>query len=191
MPEPAEAALHDRYARAMDGVATSVAVVTTDGPAGRFGQTVRTVAGVTDEPPTLLACLDGRGPLAEAIAGNGAFRVNHLAVGHDRVSDAFAEQRSDGARHDGFACGDWAEDAPSGPELRDALASFECRVVGTHDVGTHVVVIGEVRDVSSTPGGEPLLSLERVYRRVEELPLSVFPDFPPAHPPYERTRNAR
>jgi flavin reductase len=46
------------------------------------------------------------------------------------------------------------------PVLRDALAAFDCRLVGTHDIATHRIVIGEVVGLG---GGGPGGGL--IYRR--------------------------
>lgn len=43
---------------AMAQVGAAVNIITTDGPAGRAGFTASAVCSVTDEPPTLLVCLN-------------------------------------------------------------------------------------------------------------------------------------
>src|SRR3982074_2355730 len=79
------AAVRNEWAReqflAAMGLATSaVSVVTTDGAAGGYGQTVSAMCSVSAAPPTLLVCVNRGSPLAAAIAVNECFAVNLLAA---------------------------------------------------------------------------------------------------------------
>lgn len=131
------------FVAAMSGAVTSVNVVTTNGPAGRFGVTVSAAASVSADPPMLLVCINRRSPAAAAIRGNGVFSVNLLAAHQANVSDVFAGRSSAGAPFD-FGCAEW-RDGPTGcPLLEDAAASFDCTVESAQDAGTHVVIIGRV-----------------------------------------------
>jgi len=46
------------YRDAMARFGAAVSVITTDGPAGRAGFTASAVCSVTDDPPTLLVCMN-------------------------------------------------------------------------------------------------------------------------------------
>ena len=70
--------LRSTFLTAMARTAAAVAVVTTDGQAGRFGQTVSAATSVTADPPTLLVCLFRKTSVAEAVQANGCFAVNVL-----------------------------------------------------------------------------------------------------------------
>lgn len=181
MPGPGDSSLRDRYVQAMNEVATGVAVLTSRGHGGAVGQTTGAVTTVPNDPPTVLACVEIGSPVAAALAAHGAFRVNYLAVGQDDVADAFAGRREGAEPHD-FTGGDWDEHASGGPALRDSVASLECRVTRLHDLGTHMVAVGEIADAVHVPVGDPLLRVGSAYRRIEELPLPVFPSFAHARP---------
>jgi Flavin reductase like domain len=58
------------FRSAMRGAASGVTVVATDGPGGRFGQTVSAMCSVSADPPLVLICLHGRSPANDAIAAN-------------------------------------------------------------------------------------------------------------------------
>ena len=47
------------YRDAMAKFAGAVHVITSDGPAGRRGVTVIAACSVSDDPPTILVCLNG------------------------------------------------------------------------------------------------------------------------------------
>src|SRR5436190_4986272 len=55
------------FVDAMSRAATGVTVVTSDGIAGRFGQTVSAMCSVSADPPTLLVCINRKSPICDAI----------------------------------------------------------------------------------------------------------------------------
>jgi flavin reductase (DIM6/NTAB) family NADH-FMN oxidoreductase RutF len=117
-------------------------VVTTDGPAGRFGVTVSAVASVSADPPMLLVCINQRSPALAAIQANGIFTVNLLAETQSHVADSFAgraPQKFD------FTCARWAQDhTVLPPRLEGAAAAFHCSIASLHEAGSHAVLIGHV-----------------------------------------------
>ena len=46
------------FRNAMAQLGSAITIITTDGPAGRFGFTASAVCSVTDSPPTLLVCMN-------------------------------------------------------------------------------------------------------------------------------------
>ena len=68
-----------QFTAAMGLAATGVSVVTTDGPAGRFGLTVSAVSSVSAEPPLVLCCINRKSPAMAAVEANGVFAVNLLS----------------------------------------------------------------------------------------------------------------
>ena len=67
-------ALHCAFVEAMSRSASSVWLVTTDGPAGRHGLTVSAVSSVSAEPPMLLACINRHSPVAMPSVATGCWR---------------------------------------------------------------------------------------------------------------------
>ena len=52
--------LKSPFRDAMASCAAGVHVITTDGQSGRYGITMTAVAPITDEPPTVMLCINGR-----------------------------------------------------------------------------------------------------------------------------------
>src|SRR3954453_15833036 len=73
--DEARAAFRD----AMSRVLAAVHIVTTDGPAGKAGITASPVVSVSDDPPTMLFCINKNGRSAERFLGNACYSVNTLA----------------------------------------------------------------------------------------------------------------
>ena len=66
------------FVAAMGLAATGVSVVTTDGPAGRFGLTVSAVSSVSAEPPLVLVCINRKSPAMAAVEAPGG-KASHRA----------------------------------------------------------------------------------------------------------------
>jgi len=110
----ADPALKDQFLGAMGRAVCMVNVVTTDGPAGRFGATVSAMSSVSADmsPPTLLICIHQGGATAPALVRNGVFCLNILREAQQGVADCFAG-RVKTASGDKFDCANWSRN-PTG-----------------------------------------------------------------------------
>lgn len=149
----------------MSRVAAAVHLVTTDGVAGRAGMTATAVTSVTDNPATILVCINSSSRSCKLLQANGVFGVSVLTPQDQKLASVFAglgalpwEER--------FSVGDWTPGITGSPLLRSGLATFDCRVCGTSIVATHQVVLGEVVDVRLGERGEALLYYGREYRQL-------------------------
>ena len=155
------------FIAAMRQVAASVTVVTTDGAAGRHGATVSAFSSVSADPPTVLVCLAAQSRIAGAVAENGGFCVNVLAEDDAEIADRFAG-RHDDVVNDRFAGID-CYGRPGIPPQIDGATAFRCDVQQTLRSGSHLIVLGHVRDVLRG-GARPLAYRDGCYHRV--LPQS-------------------
>lgn len=153
-----------RFRDAMRCTASGVAVLTTDGPAGRAGVTVSTLCSLSLEPPSVIACIHQASGTLPAILANGAFAANVLAEDQQHVAEVFAGRVAN-VRDDRFAAGSWGSLATGSPVLEGALATFDCRVAKTFDFGSHRILIGEVVDVALQQA-TPLIYSDRAFRRL-------------------------
>ena len=92
----------EAFLRAMRGLANSVAVVTTDGAAGRHGATVSAFCPVSADPPSVLVCLRADSRIAQTVAGNGACCIDVLGDSAGARAERFAG-RSAGTGGESFA----------------------------------------------------------------------------------------
>jgi len=159
------------FVQAMRSVANSVAVVTTDGPAGRHGATVTSFCAVSADPPSVLVCLRIESRIAQAVTRNGMFCINVLKGSASHLADRFAG-RGDPASLDRFAGVDVVGLAGEPPRLAAATCSFRCALADTLMAGSHVVTIGRVSDVFTAPN-HPLAYLDGGYACVTRLPAAV------------------
>jgi len=151
---------------AMARLGAAVNVITTGGPAGRGGFTASAVCSVTDDPPTLLVCMNRSSSSAPLLRENGVLCVNTLAAGQREVSMVFA-----GATRcppsERFNTGTWDELATGAPALHGAVVSFDCRISEIIEKGTRAVIFAEVEAIRINDGSASgLIYFARDYHDV-------------------------
>lgn len=153
------------YREAMSRFAGAVHVVTTDGPFGKRGTTAIVACSVSDDPPTVLVCLNRTKPDNDLFANNGVFALNTLSAAQQPIADAFSgltrlpqEER--------FKLGEWETISTGAPVLLGTEASFDCHVVETKDFATHRILFGKVTGIRIGDSLEPLIYHHREYKKL-------------------------
>jgi flavin reductase (DIM6/NTAB) family NADH-FMN oxidoreductase RutF len=155
------------YRDAMSEIASPVHLIATDGVAGLAGMTVTALASISDQPPTLLVCVNRHSPSTRRFLENGVFSVNSLGQDDSTLADIFAG-RTDEHFEQKFTHGLWRKGVTGAPLLQTALANFECRLIEVKDVETHHVLIGAVEAVAHRTDGASLLYHRRGYARSQK-----------------------
>lgn len=149
----------------MRQVASSVAVVTTNGKAGRHGATVSAFSSVSADPPQLLVCLRSASRIAAAVHANGAFCLNVLSHLHSHVAERFSGTH-DSAVADRFEGIDLHLNGGDWVVLNDATA-FACAISGQLTASTHTIFLGQVQHVQ-TSDHDPLTYQQGRYRQLTQ-----------------------
>ena len=153
------------FREAMSRLGAAVHIVTTAGLAGKSGFTATAVCSVSDQPATLLVCLNRSSGSAPLLAQNGVFCVNTLGAGEEKLADLFAG-RTGVQRHERFATGEWITLRTGAPVLASAVVAFDCRTIEIKAVASHNVIFGVVEAVRLGPNGPALVYHERAYKPV-------------------------
>ena len=145
--------LQTEFRNAMAQLGSAVSVITTDGPAGKFGFTASAVCSVTDQPPTLLVCMNRNSFANDHFKHNGALCVNVLSGEHQDLSGVFANANLRSEQR--FLHDNWQVMASGAPVLSSSVASFDCVIDTCHEVGSHTVFYCQVQAirVSEQPSG--------------------------------------
>jgi flavin reductase len=160
--------LRTSFIEAMSRAATGVTIVTTEGSAGRFAQTVSAMCSVSADPPSLLVCIKTTSVIVNAIREHRALGVNVLRADQRRVADTFAGRSTWGAPYD-FEIARWDTLETGAPLLIGAVGRFDCRLDTVLEVGSHSVLFGDVVAADSA-AGTPLLYARRSYGEHQEIP---------------------
>jgi flavin reductase (DIM6/NTAB) family NADH-FMN oxidoreductase RutF len=133
--------------RALGSFATGVTIVTTLAPDGRpVGVTVNSFNTVSLEPSIVLWSLRATSPSLPAFDACGRFVIHVLTLQQVELSRRFATPMPDkflGVPH--------APGRHGLPVIRDCAAVFECRTVQRHEVGDHVLYLGEIEAYQHRP----------------------------------------
>ncbi|WP_422038196.1 flavin reductase [Roseibium sp.] len=154
------------FREAMSRIAAAVHVVTTDGPAGQQGATVSAACSVSDDPPSILICLNRQTRVHSAVLQNRCFCLNTLSDDHEGISDSFAG-RDNLEMPDRFAKADWTRLATGCPALDSARLSVDCEIYSVSEMGTHSIIVGTVVDLRMTDPGKSLIYVRRGYKSLD------------------------
>lgn len=148
----------------MRRLAASVCVITAvDSSGQRHAMTATSVTSVSDAPASLLVCINSQSSLHDIVAAGHAFAVNVLSAHHADISVLCANGEAGENR---FTLGDW-DSAHGLPWLRDAQAVFFCESAAQMNHGTHLIVVGNVREVRvQQQPVNPLLYADGQYRQL-------------------------
>lgn len=151
---------------AMARLGAAVNVITTNGPGGLAGFTASAVCSVTDQPPTLLVCLNRGASVYEAFRENGVLCVNVLGAGHQHISNCFGGKTAMAER---FAAVSWVPGTSGCPVLEGASVSFECRLRQRTEIGTHDVMFCEVLAIHTSDIVGSLIYFNRAYHELSAM----------------------
>jgi flavin reductase (DIM6/NTAB) family NADH-FMN oxidoreductase RutF len=133
--------------------ATGVTLVTTLDRAGRpIALTVNSFSSVSLEPPLILFSLARTASNFDDFLAAECFAVNVLSDEQQHLSASYARSGQsllEGRMH--------VLGRHGGPLIAGALASFECRRHATYDGGDHLILLGEVRAITTRKDGDALL----------------------------------
>ena len=164
-PEPVVSIEAPPFREAMSRLGAAVHIVTTAGPAGKTGFTATAVCSVSDQPATLLVCLNRRSNSAPLLSQNGVFCINTLGAAESNLADIFAG-RSGVQLEARFSVGEWLTLKTGSPVLASAVAAFDCRTIEIKAVASHNVIFGAVHAVRLGPSGPALVYHDRAYKPV-------------------------
>ncbi|MCV6614559.1 MAG: flavin reductase family protein [Cellvibrionaceae bacterium] len=157
-----EQSLAEAMKQGMRRLASGVGVVTARTETQRLAMTASSITSVSDQPASLLVCVNRATSLCAALQVGSAFGVNILGREQQQISNICAGAEQGEAR---FQTGHWYDNNAGIPLLADSQVSFSCVVDQCHPYGTHHIVIGRIEAVEL--GGEvidPLIYLDGGYR---------------------------
>lgn len=149
----------DNFRDSLRAFPTGVTVVTAIGPDGPSGATANAVTSLSLDPPLMLAALDRGSRTLVSVRSSGAFAVNVLASGQERLARRFSSKDPEPSKWEGVG---WSE-LDGAPRLDGAVAWIRCELRELIEGGDHLILTGAVLD-SEAAGGDPLIFHAGGYR---------------------------
>ena len=132
------------FRKGMRRLPACVNVITTINNGEPAGCTATAVCSLSDEPPSLVVCLNEQSETGQAVLSTGKFCVNICAPDDLEVSQRFAVR---GISSKKFDVGTW-DKTPSGlMRLTSAVAAFDCELSESMKFGTHHVIAGLIKHI--------------------------------------------
>jgi flavin reductase (NADH)/cob(II)yrinic acid a,c-diamide reductase len=158
-----------QFKQAMRHCAGAVALVTVGAEHGRrTGLTVTSACSLSDNPPSLIACVNRNARAHGRIREERAFAINFLHEEHAALALTFSGQKGVNG-DDRFAFGQWRRGVTGAPVLTDAVAAFDCVLAQEFETTTHSIFIGEVRAVSHAAHATPLVYLRSSFHTPQQI----------------------
>jgi len=154
--------LRQQFRDAMARLGAAANIITTAGPAGRAGFTASAVCSVSDDPATILVCVNRSSSSYPFVTANGVMCVNILADRHRPVSDSFSGFTGH-SREERFGAAHWTVLSTGAPVLEGAAASVDCVIEDVVEKGTHSVLFGSVRAIALGQAESALIWWSRDY----------------------------
>ncbi|MEO0369266.1 MAG: flavin reductase family protein [Pseudomonadota bacterium] len=154
----------DQFISAMRRVASSVTVVTTDGPAGRHGATVSAFCSVSADPPMVLVCLNANSKMAETVKHNRRFNINILPLDGLDLAARFCGSQDHlvSNRFDNIDTLD--AEVPAFP----GATVLSCNIDQSIPSGSHQIMMGLVTETRES-NAAPLTYFDGAYHGVSPL----------------------
>jgi flavin reductase (DIM6/NTAB) family NADH-FMN oxidoreductase RutF len=151
---------------AMRQWASGITVVTVDYQGVQHGMTVSSFTSISLSPPTVLVSLERVTRTHDLVMQSGSFGITIISSRQKEIADRFAGLETE--EQNRFAGLETHTLVSGAPFLVGGLSYFDCRVLATHQVGTHTLVIGEVLAVKVENGGRPLIYYNRRYHQLQD-----------------------
>jgi flavin reductase (DIM6/NTAB) family NADH-FMN oxidoreductase RutF len=134
----------ENFRKVLGRLPTGVVVVTGGDPKHPSGLVCGSFMSVSLEPPLVVVSPAKTSSSWPAIEAGGTFCANVLGDGQEHLARRFAQ--SGGNKFDGI---DWHPAPATGSPLLDEVAAWiDCRVYQRFEAGDHLLVLGEVLELS-------------------------------------------
>jgi flavin reductase (DIM6/NTAB) family NADH-FMN oxidoreductase RutF len=144
-----------KFRNVMRHQAGAVTIIAVGKPGNRTGLTATAMCSLSDQPPSVLICVNKNASAHAPIREAKCFSVNLLASPQHDLAKRFSTRKVEGeARFDET---DWEILTTGAPILKNTIASLDCELIAEHTVETHSIFIGRVQDGRFCETVEPLL----------------------------------
>ena len=137
--------------------AVGTAIVTAEGSDGPRGFLALSATHLTADPPTMMISVDKKTSAVSAILEGRHFAINYLAADQADLAGPFGG-KGDLKGADRFTLGTWTRLATGAPVLEGASGVIDCEVEEVIERHGTLIVLGRVKDFTSTEGKLPMVS---------------------------------
>ena len=130
------------FKAAMRALPAGIAAITTAFNSDVAGMIVSSLTSVSADPPMIGFFAHQNSSIHTPLLKSGRFVANILGEDHRDLMSDFLQQAQGSAR---FNTDQWQLNEHEVPVLQNALASLDCEIVLTQELGTHLLIVGKVQ----------------------------------------------
>ncbi len=158
-----------QFREAMARLGAAVNIITTKGPDGDTGFTASAVCSVTDDPATILVCMNRSSSQHDIFKAAGVLCVNILTHEDEDLSPLFAG-KGNLPMAERFAHAKWLRLTTGAPALESAAAALDCKIDRIVEAGTHSVIFCAVQAIHLGSKSSGLVYHGRAYHKILSQP---------------------
>ena len=137
--------------------AVGTAIVTAEADDGPRGFLALSPTHLCVDPPMLMVSVDKKTSAFQTMVDGGHFAINYLSTDQADLAGPFGG-KGDLKGADRFQLGSWTRLATGAPILEGAAGAIDCEIEEVIERFGTAIVIGRVKDFTSTPDVSPLVS---------------------------------
>lgn len=137
--------------------AVGTAIVTAEADDGPRGFLALSATHLCADPPMLMVSVDKKTSAFQTMVDGGHFAINYLSTDQADLAGPFGG-KGDLKGADRFQLGSWTKLATGAPILQGAAGAIDCEIEEVIERFGTAIVIGRVKDFTSTPDVGPLVS---------------------------------
>lgn len=137
--------------------AVGTAIVTAEADDGPRGFLALSATHLCADPPMLMVSVDKKTSAFQTMVDGGHFAINYLSTDQADLAGPFGG-KGDLKGADRFQLGSWTKLATGAPILQGAAGAIDCEIEEVIERFGTAIVIGRVKDFTSTPDVSPLVS---------------------------------
>lgn len=146
--------LKSSFRLGMRRLASGVSVITTLDDGQRHGMVATSTTSLSDDPASLLVCVNRSSNSYLPFVRSGIACVNVLSRAQQEIARRFASKEK---RDERFAIGAWTALSTGAPVLDDCLVSFDCVIDKSIQYGTHEIFLCGIQNIRMSEAFEPAL----------------------------------
>lgn len=156
----------EEFKRGFWRLASGVSVITAALDEQKFGLVATSVSSLSDDPPTLLVCVNKNASSHDAISRSGCFCVNVLRSEDHGLAAKFG---SAATRSERFSEAGWTALWTGAPAYAHALVVFDCSIDKVISHESHTIFIARIvmAQLGDHQTPNPLLYFDGAFRHLE------------------------
>lgn len=156
--------LLETYKEVMSHWPSGVTIVTSEFEGKRYGMTVSSFTSVSLHPAMVSICVDKHTQMCTLLQKSQKMAVNILDSTQKELGMAFADH--DLEMPERFELASFENKTTDSPVLGECVGWLDCNIHSFHDIGDHVIFVGQVKQAKQIGNNGPVIYYRRSWKHL-------------------------